>query len=319
MVCQALDEDANYKFSEKYPDGKQFFQASKRQVPSFSVHSHPSVQNRSTLRLIYQHNDLTLAANAPPASFDFAGGTGIAGYVWPDNDTEHVIFLSQDGHVHELWSSRGSGVWSDNDLTLATGAPPSGGAKVTGYVWPEDDSEHVIYSSQDGHVHELYLFRSIGVWNDNDLTLATSAPPTLGIGDIVAYVWPEDNSEHVIYIGLDDGHVHELYLFRGSGWNDNDLTLAAAGAPPAVTGWGEQEGLEGTFDLAGFIWAENHSEYVIYVSGPYNSGANLHIYELGLFRGSGWWYTDLTSDALVVLQKISMKRNERKGPPACSA
>src|SRR2546423_14674200 len=42
-VCQALDEDANYKFSEKYPDGKQFFQASKRQVPSFSVNSHPSV------------------------------------------------------------------------------------------------------------------------------------------------------------------------------------------------------------------------------------------------------------------------------------
>src|SRR5436305_1922023 len=47
-------EDANYKFSEKYPDGKQFFQASKRQVPSFSVNSHPSVQNWSTLRLIYQ-------------------------------------------------------------------------------------------------------------------------------------------------------------------------------------------------------------------------------------------------------------------------
>src|SRR5437868_2218921 len=28
-------------------------QASKRQVPSFSVNSHPSVQNSSTLRLIY--------------------------------------------------------------------------------------------------------------------------------------------------------------------------------------------------------------------------------------------------------------------------
>src|SRR5436309_2697013 len=43
-VCQALDEDANYKFSEKYPDGKQFFQASKRQVPSFSAKLvHPSV------------------------------------------------------------------------------------------------------------------------------------------------------------------------------------------------------------------------------------------------------------------------------------
>jgi hypothetical protein len=35
------------------PDGKRFFQASKRQIPSFSANSHPSVQNRSTLQLIY--------------------------------------------------------------------------------------------------------------------------------------------------------------------------------------------------------------------------------------------------------------------------
>src|SRR5712692_3775922 len=33
---------------------ERFFQASKRQVPPFSVNSHPSVQNRSTLQLIYQ-------------------------------------------------------------------------------------------------------------------------------------------------------------------------------------------------------------------------------------------------------------------------
>jgi len=32
---------------------ERLFQASKRQVPSFSVDSHPSVQNRSALHLIY--------------------------------------------------------------------------------------------------------------------------------------------------------------------------------------------------------------------------------------------------------------------------
>jgi hypothetical protein len=36
------------------PDGMRFFRASKRQVPPFSVNSHPSVQNRSTFQLIYQ-------------------------------------------------------------------------------------------------------------------------------------------------------------------------------------------------------------------------------------------------------------------------
>ena len=39
------------------PDLERFFQASKRQVPSFSVKFHPSVQNRSTLQLIYQLAD----------------------------------------------------------------------------------------------------------------------------------------------------------------------------------------------------------------------------------------------------------------------
>jgi uncharacterized membrane-anchored protein len=36
------------------PDGKQFFQASKRQISPFSEKFHPSVQNWSALRLIYQ-------------------------------------------------------------------------------------------------------------------------------------------------------------------------------------------------------------------------------------------------------------------------
>jgi len=34
--------------------GSGFFQVSQRQVPPFSANSHPSVQNRSTLQLIYQ-------------------------------------------------------------------------------------------------------------------------------------------------------------------------------------------------------------------------------------------------------------------------
>src|SRR5207253_9006078 len=44
-------------FSDNTLDGKRFFQASKRQVPPLSANSHPSVQNRSTLQLIYQLRD----------------------------------------------------------------------------------------------------------------------------------------------------------------------------------------------------------------------------------------------------------------------
>src|SRR5713226_5167547 len=50
---------------------ERFFQASKRQVPPFSVNSHPSVQNRSTLQLIYQQGPLSpqcLATNSSKLS-----------------------------------------------------------------------------------------------------------------------------------------------------------------------------------------------------------------------------------------------------------
>ncbi len=40
-------------FSDDTLDVERLFQASKRPFPSFSANSHPSVQNRSTLQLIY--------------------------------------------------------------------------------------------------------------------------------------------------------------------------------------------------------------------------------------------------------------------------
>jgi hypothetical protein len=46
--------------------GSGFFQVAQRQVPPFSAHSHPSVQNRSTLQLIY-HLDLEKVATTFPA------------------------------------------------------------------------------------------------------------------------------------------------------------------------------------------------------------------------------------------------------------
>jgi len=40
-------------FLASTPDLERFFQVSKCLIPPFSVHSHPSVQNQSTLQLIY--------------------------------------------------------------------------------------------------------------------------------------------------------------------------------------------------------------------------------------------------------------------------
>jgi hypothetical protein len=36
---------------------------------------------------------------------------------------QHVVFLANDGHVHELYDALGAGHWAHNDLTANTGAP----------------------------------------------------------------------------------------------------------------------------------------------------------------------------------------------------
>ena len=64
----------------------------------------------------WHHSDLTARTGAPAAVDD-----GHTGYVFRDQLTQHVNFVSADGHIHELWW-QASG-WTHEDLTEHTGAP----------------------------------------------------------------------------------------------------------------------------------------------------------------------------------------------------
>lgn len=86
------------------------------------------------------------------------------------DDSEHVIFIGIDGHVHEL-THTGAG-WVDNDLTTLAGAvPPIPTTALDGYRL-SNDSKHVNFIGTDNHVHELYFTAAAG-WVDNDLTALT--------------------------------------------------------------------------------------------------------------------------------------------------
>jgi len=148
-----------------------------------------------------------------------ASGSALDGY-WGSDSSQHVNFVSIDGHVHELYIHPGAG-WVDNDLTaFANGAAAAPGSALDGY-WGSDSSQHVNFISADGHVHELYIHPGAG-WVDNDLTAfanGTLAAP----GSALDGYWGSDNSQHVNFISV-DGHVHELYIHPGAGWVDNDLS-----------------------------------------------------------------------------------------------
>lgn len=77
---------------------------------------------------------------------------------WDSSNTEHVNFVDANGDVHELlWDgkSRSASDLSDNDLTslARSRSVASPATALTGYL--ENDSQHVNFVSEDGHIHEL--------------------------------------------------------------------------------------------------------------------------------------------------------------------
>jgi hypothetical protein len=50
----------------------------------------------------------------------------LTGHIWTVDNTQHVVYIGSDHHVHELWFELWPGqphVWRHNDLTAAAQAP----------------------------------------------------------------------------------------------------------------------------------------------------------------------------------------------------
>ncbi len=226
-------------------------------------------------------NDLTKLAGAvlpmvvPP--------TPLGGY-WGSDGSQHVNFIGDDSHVHELYITPGAAGWVDNDLTALSGGGvlPKMGPPITsldGY-WGNDNSQHVNFIGDDGHLRELYITPGVG-WVDNNLTALSGG----GVLPMVVPMTPldgyggSDGSQHVNFIGT-DGHVHELHIAPGWSWARNDLTASAGAVPPRV--------LPG-MPLDGY-WGSDSSQHVNFI------GTDEHVHELYIAPGAaGWVDNDLTA------------------------
>lgn len=166
--------------------------------------------------------DLTVATGAPSATGNPAA------YVFDAEGTQHVIFRSGNGHLHELWWDAAGG-WHRGDLTAAVGGPAAAG-DPSAYVFAAEGSQHVIFRSGDGHLHELWWTANLG-WGHGDLTATAGAPAAAG--DPTAYVFAAEGTQHVVY-PTSDGHLHELWWRPGPGAHDGDLTVAARPPVPAA-------------------------------------------------------------------------------------
>jgi len=94
-------------------------------------------------------NGLTVGIGAPRAASDPVA------YYDPGTNTKHVIYLAEDGHLHELWWSPGGSIPQDVDLTVAALAAPAAG-KPMAFSMQSPGSQHVVYRGADDQIHEIY-------------------------------------------------------------------------------------------------------------------------------------------------------------------
>ena len=211
-------------------------------------------------------------ADAPSAALGFQ----IAAYGWEAGQTKQVVYVTTDGHIHELSFPVG-GDWSHVDLTALTGAPSAEDSQLAACSWEADRSKLVVYATQDGHIHELSAAVG-GGWSHADLmTLPTLADAPRAAGSPVAYSWETGQSKQVVYETA-SGHIHELSVAVRGNWSHADLTVRA-GAPPNAPG----------SPIAAFGWRPGASKQVAYVT---DDG---HIHELSVRVGGDWSHADLTA------------------------
>ena len=172
---------------------------------------------------------------------------------WPPaQQSQHVVYVDHPGHVRELYLV-GTEPWQTNDLSERTGytktAAPKNGSPLAGYVFTNQQTEHVFYIAQDDTIRELYY---TGIWHANNLSQAVpAAVPPARDSPLAAYAAEYENTQHVIYVN-DDGDVQELYW--SDGWKTGQpLNLQAGASQPA-----------GSSTLAGYAAEYEQTHHVVY-------------------------------------------------------
>lgn len=172
-----------------------------------------------------RHADLTALAGAP-----LALANCIAGYAWRDGQSNQVVYVSSDTHIHELSAHELAHGWIDRDLTALTGAPAGSGVDaLSGYGWQNGHSKEVMYAPAGlPSIYELSGDVNDS-WSSADLTAITGTTRPDLFAE-VGYVWRDGPSRQVVFITVEDLHIHELTADLGQPWSHADLT-AITGAP----------------------------------------------------------------------------------------
>jgi hypothetical protein len=217
---------------------------------------------------LWNYTDLTNATGAPPVE-----NALLAGYAWEGGKTKQVVYVSGDGHIHELMSGL-DGVWRHSDLTNVSGAPPAGEAALAGYAWEGGGTKQVVYIATDGDIYELVYEN--GGWSFADLTAMVGAPLPAGSA-LATWAWETGQAKQVVYVG-DNHHIYELRMQLQGAWDHTDLTQLLR-LPEA-----NQD------SIVAHEWTAAFAKHIVFL----DTAENPHIHSLLLKHGEQWQHRDVT-------------------------
>jgi hypothetical protein len=218
---------------------------------------------------MWQHTDLTSATTSPPVE-----GIALSAFAWETGKSQHVIYISGDGHIHELMMVLGSS-WTHTDLIDRTEAPLADGSALVGYGWEKGGTKQVVYTGNNGNIYEL-VARTDNVWTYADLTSLTSAPLAEGTA-LASCAWETGGTKQVVYVA-ENHRIQELQADGSGTWTHTDL-IQLTEAPVA----------NNTIIVA-HEWSSQFAKHVVYL----DMHENPHLHSLLLKHGSRWEYADLT-------------------------
>jgi hypothetical protein len=182
-----------------------------------SEHVFYIAQDRTIRELYYtgawSGNNLSNITSARPPRAD----SPLAAYVCEFENTQHVMYIAENGDVQEIYYSGNRWIAGQPDLTQTTGTPsPVAGSALIGYSAEYEQTQHVVYVDGNGHLQELY--RAGGAWQNTDLTdsVGSSAVPPRGGTPLAGYSFEAERTHHVLYVDVNNS-VHEFYR-SGNSW-----------------------------------------------------------------------------------------------------
>jgi hypothetical protein len=139
-----------------------------------------------------------------------AVATGVVGIATGIGSNIFIHYRGDDGHLNQVhWSGNPAETPTERSLSAELGLPHMEYAtEANNYFLTGDATFHVIYNALDGKLYEIYADQNFN-WQARNMLDGNDGGEPLQ-SRRAAFVFSQDNSQHVVYARKHDFHVIEL-------------------------------------------------------------------------------------------------------------